>query len=182
MAQPMLTHIRDRGTTVVPCLAALSIAVLPLSIATGFANVSHSTYLALRVSCLSKYMTPARVLFRIFFNVVVAIVYVTVNVTIGAVVSERPYVSVGDLWRCPEIDTMLTPRTSRLGSVATIIYLSTRALVAATWMDLSRYLGGGHCGNVHPRGNSSRDRIILRRLQPQRGGETSTERASRFQR
>ena len=181
MAQPMLTHIRDRGTTVVPCLAALSIAVLPLSIATGFANVSHSTYLALRVSCLSKYMTPARVLFRILFNIVVAIVYVTVNVTIGAVVSERPYVSAGDLWRCPEIDTMLTPRTSRLGSVATIIYLSTRALVTATWMDLSR-LKGGHCGNVHPRRNSSRGIIILRRLQPQRGDETPTEKAPRFQR
>ena len=163
-----------------PCLAALSIAVLPLSIATGFASVSHSTYLALRVLCLSKHMTPARVLFRIFFNVVVAIVYVTVNVTIGAVVSERPYVSAGDLWRCGDRHDAYTSHiASRVGSHH---HLLLDACARGCNLDGSIPFGGGHCGNVHPRGNSSRDRIILRRLQPQRGDEPPTEKAPRFQR
>ena len=143
MARPMLTQIRDRHYG-----GAMSRRAIHRSV-----TVIRRHRLRKRVSLhlpRAPCVVPQQIhdpcegalSFRIFFNIVVVIVYVTVNVTIGAVVSERPYVSAGDLWRCPEIDTMLTPRTSRLGSVATIIYFSTRALVAATWMDLSR-LGGG---------------------------------------
>lgn len=123
------------GAYVVPGLAALSIQTLVI-------NVLRHVLTNLRDVCYSYEATPVRVILRVSVNAVTAVLYLAASLLVNTVVSERPFVSAGDLWKCPYEHCMLAPpRQSYLGAVAATVYVAARSLLSRSGMDLSRWGG-----------------------------------------
>lgn len=138
------------GAYVVPGLAALSIQTLVI-------NVLRHVLTNLRDVCYSYEATPVRVILRVSVNAVTAILYLAASLLVNTVVSERPFVSAGDLWKCPYEHCMLAPpRQSYLGAVAATVYVAARSLLSRSGMDLSRWGGGSGGQDVVENSNGDR--------------------------
>ena len=85
-------------------------------------------------------MAPIRVLSRICYNAVIASVYLSFSLVVTTVMSERPFVSSGDLWRYPYEHTQYTraPDVARTSAPLRWWRTSRRARASArAWIYLA---------------------------------------------